>query len=170
MSAIEARQAAPVKAGRERFQAEQETILKARRYEQEAVEQLFDDHLEDLFRYVDSLVGDPAGTEEVVRRTWQRALEGLPRYRRFDSGFGTWLRRIANSQLAQAPLPAGSSPEDGLRAAIRRLPPDQLDVIGLRFMAGLAVDEVARATGRSRGRVEALQQQALLAIRDAEAS
>src|SRR5579859_5640914 len=147
MAAIEARQAQPVSAGRGRFRAEQETILRAQRYEQEAIERLFDDHLDGLYRYVDSLVGDAGASEEVVRRTWQRALEGLPRYRRFDSGFGTWLERIANTMIGLAPLPTGDRPEDRLRAGIRRLPPDQFDVISLRFVAGLPVEEVARATG-----------------------
>jgi len=155
-------------AGRGRFRGEQETIVRAQRYEPEAVEQLFDDNVEGLFRYVDSLVGDPVASEEVVRRVWQRALEGLPRYRRFDSGFGTWLERIANTLIGQAPIPTGDEPEARLRAALRRLTPDQLDVICLRFVAGLPVEEIARATGRSRIRVEALQHRGLLALRDAE--
>jgi RNA polymerase sigma-70 factor, ECF subfamily len=165
MAAIGVRESRSVSSSRGRFQAEQETILRAQRYEPEAVEQLYDDHVDGLFRYVDSLVGDPAASEEVVRRTWQRALEGLPRYRRFDSGFGTWLERIANTLVGQAPIPAGDRPEDRLRAALRKLTPDQLDVVGLRFVAGLPVEEIARATGRSRNQVEALQHRALQLLR-----
>jgi len=167
MAAIEARRGPSPALLKERFRAERETILRAQRYEPEALEELFDDHFEGLHRYVDTLVGDPAFSEEIVRRTWKRALEGLPRYRRFDSGFGTWLERIANTQISQAPIPFDESPEAKLRSAIRSLTPDQLDVIGLRFVAGLPVEEIARATGRSRPRVEALQHRALLALQQA---
>ena len=168
MAAIEARPAKPVSAGPGRFRGEQELILRAQRYEPEALEHLFDDHVDGLFRYVDTILGNPADSEEVVRLTWQRALEGLPRYRRFDSGFETWLRRIANALIGQASIPAEDEPEVRLRAAIRRLTPDQLDVIALRFFAGLSVEQIARATGRSRVRVEALQHRGMLALLQAE--
>ena len=151
-------------APRDRFKTEQELIVRAQRYEREAVEELFDEHYEGLYRYVDTLVGDPAGSELVVQRAWRRALEGLPRYRRFETGFATWLQRIANTVLAEAPVPAGDDPDSRLRARLRLLTPDQLDVIGLRFAAGLPVEEIARATGRSRMRVEALQHRGLLAL------
>ncbi|HVD00937.1 MAG TPA: sigma factor-like helix-turn-helix DNA-binding protein [Candidatus Dormibacteraeota bacterium] len=164
MAAIEVRPAEPVSTGRGRSRGEQELILRAQRYEPEALEQLFDAHVEELFRYVDTILGDPAGSEEIVRLTWQRALEGLPRYRRFDAGFETWLQRIANSLIAQASMPAAEEPEDRLRAAIRRLTADQLDVITLRFFAGLSIEEIARATGRSRVRVVALQHRGMLAL------
>ena len=54
-----------------------------------------------------------------------------------------------------------------LRAAIRDLTPDQRDVLGLRLVAGLPADDVARATGRGMSRVQALQHRALLALRHA---
>jgi len=153
-----------VSAARDRFRAERETILRGQRYEVEALAELFDDHVDGLYRYVECLVGDPAASEEIVRLTWQRALAGLPRYRRFGSGFGTWLERIANTLISQAPAPAGDAPESRLRAGLRRLTPDQLDVVALRLVAGLPVEEIARATGRSRMRVEALQHRGLLAL------
>jgi len=65
-----------------------------------------------------------------------------------------------------APMPALDLPPDArLREAIRGLTPDQLDVLALRFVAGLPANAVARATGRGLGRVQALQHRALLALR-----
>ena len=165
VAAIEARgrRAAPV---RDRFGAERETILRAQRFEVEAIEALFDDHFDGLYRYCSSLTGDAAAAEDLARRTWSRALEGLPRYRRFEAGFGTWLERIANSLLKTAPGPSGDGPQDRVRAALRRLTPEQLDVLALRLVAGLPSEEIARATGRGRMRVEALLHRALLAMRE----
>jgi len=159
-----------------RDRGERDLILRAQRYEPEALAELFEANFEVLYRYVHTLVGDPIGTEDVVRRVFLRALAGLPRYRRYESGFDTWLERIANAVLSEsdrpmgvpAPMPAVDLPAPArLREAIRGLTPDQLDVLGLRFVAGLPADAVARATGRGLGRVQALQHRGLLALRRA---
>jgi RNA polymerase sigma-70 factor, ECF subfamily len=154
--------------------SERDLILRAQRFEADALADLFDAHFDGLYRYVHTLVGDTAATEELVRRVFLRALDGLPRYRRYESGFATWLERIANAVLSESGRPAGSPApmpaldlpsEARLREAIRGLTPDQLDVLALRFVAGLPANAVARATGRGLGRVQALQHRALLALR-----
>jgi RNA polymerase sigma-70 factor (ECF subfamily) len=159
-----------------RDRGERDLIVRAQRYEPEALADLFDANFDALYRYVHAIVGDEAGSEELVRRVFLRALDGLPRYRRFESGFATWLERIANAVLSETDRPAGTPaampardlpPEVRLREAIRGLTPDQLDVLGLRFVAGLSADAVARATGRGLGRVQALQHRGLIALRRA---
>ncbi len=45
-----------------------------------------------------------------------------------------------------------------------RLVPDQRDVLLLRLVAGMTVDEVAEVLGRSRGAVKALQRRGLGAL------
>jgi RNA polymerase sigma-70 factor, ECF subfamily len=166
----------PRRARAAREQSEQELILRAQRYEAEALAELFDAHFDAVYRYLNALVGGRAETEELTRRVFLRALEGLPRFRRFDGGFGPWLERIANTVLSEAGRSggtgAGASPADlpreaQLRAAIRDLTADQRDVLGLRLVAGLPADDVARATGRGMSRVQALQHRALLALRHA---
>jgi len=173
MAELGFRQVAGMRSEPARDRSERELILRAQRYEPEALAELFDSHFDDLYRYVHALLAKHAATEEIVRRVFLRALEGLPRYRRYESGFGTWLERIANAVLSESDRPAGSSapvpaldlpPEARLREAIRGLTPDQLDVLGLRFVAGLPAAAAAKATGRGLGRVEALQHRALLAL------
>ena len=165
-----------MRSGPPRDRGERDLILKAQRYEPEALADLFDAHFDGLYRYLNALVGDPAATEELVRRVFLRALQGLPRYRRYESGFDTWLERIANAVLSESEGPLASPPkvpandlppEARLREAIHSLTSDQLDVLGLRFVAGLPAAVVARATGRGLGRVQALQHRALLALRRA---
>jgi RNA polymerase sigma-70 factor (ECF subfamily) len=48
--------------------------------------------------------------------------------------------------------------------AVRRLSPDQQDVLLLRLFGELTVDEVARALGKGRGAVKALQRRGLGAL------
>ena len=174
MAVLGFRQAAYVTASPAHDRSERDLILRAQRFEADALADLFDAHFDGLYRYLHTLVGDSEATEELVRRVFLRALDGLPRYRRYESGFATWLERIANAVLSESGRPAGSPeplptldlpPETRLREAIRGLTPDQLDVLALRFVAGLPANAVARATGRGLGRVQALQHRALLALR-----
>jgi RNA polymerase sigma-70 factor (ECF subfamily) len=157
---------------------EKELILRAQRYEAEALADLFETHFDAVHRYLYTFLGEAEASEELTRRVLLRALEGLPRFRRFESGFSVWLYRVANLVLSEAgrpgvgglPAPGGSEGEVRLRQALRTLTSDQLDVLGLRFIAGLSAAEVARATGRGLGRVQALQHRALLALRRAAAA
>jgi RNA polymerase sigma factor (sigma-70 family) len=159
-----------------RENSERDLILRGRRFESDALADLFDSNFEPLYRYVHALVGDPALSEDITRRVFLRALDGLPRYRRYESGFGIWLQRIANAVLSETASEVGPSPavlaadpprSERVRQAILTLTPDQLDVLGLRFVAGLPANALARATGRGLGRVQALQHRALLALRRA---
>jgi RNA polymerase sigma-70 factor (ECF subfamily) len=168
--------AAPVRAFAAHDRGQRDLILRGQRYEADALAELFDNHFDALYRYVHAFVGEEAACEEVVQRAFLRALDGLPRYRRYESGFATWLERIANAVLSESAVTPGSQPpppapdlppEARLREAIRVLTPDQLDVVGLRFVAGLPAGAVAKATGRGLGRVQALQHRGLLALRRA---
>lgn len=70
--------------------------------------------------------------------------------------------------------PLGQSAEDEalqhlssqrVRGLCERLVPDQRDVLLLRLVGGLTVEEVAAALGKSPGAVKALQRRALVAVR-----
>lgn len=54
---------------------------------------------------------------------------------------------------------------DELRRAIRTLSPDQQDVVFLRLIAGLSINEVATALGKKPGAVKTLQARAVAALR-----
>jgi RNA polymerase sigma-70 factor, ECF subfamily len=60
-----------------------------------------------------------------------------------------------------AQVPVDDTMDPTLLAALTRLTPDQLDVVLLRFVADLPLDDVARITRRSVGAVKALQHRAL---------
>jgi RNA polymerase sigma-70 factor, ECF subfamily len=50
-------------------------------------------------------------------------------------------------------------------ALFRALTPDQQDVLGLRIIAGLSLEETARLLGKRVGAVKALQHRGLEAVR-----
>ena len=152
--------------------SQRELILRAQRYESDALAELFESNFDPVHRYVSCLTGAEARTEEVLRQVFLKALESLPKFRRYETGFAPWLFRIANSILAEGTRgtaaadvpPAGANPHERLRVAIGRLTMEQREVVCLRFIAGMTAETVARATGRRTGQVHALQHRALLAL------
>lgn len=160
-------------------ESEQELILRAQRYEAEPLAELFEAHFDDVYRYVYGRVGDHGMAEDLTRQVFIRALEGLPKFRRFAAGFAPWLYRIANSLLAPKsedraragaapePLPADAPEAARLRIALRSLTADQQEVLSLRFIAGLPANTVAAATGHRLSHVLALQHRALVGLRRA---
>jgi RNA polymerase sigma-70 factor (ECF subfamily) len=64
--------------------------------------------------------------------------------------------------------PAPNEPLDaGLHDALLQLTPEQREVVTLRFVADLAIEEVARITGRPAGAVKSLQHRALRVLASA---
>jgi RNA polymerase sigma factor (sigma-70 family) len=106
------------------------------------------------------------------------------------AGFRSWVFTIAYRRLADerrrsarrpAPLPLAARPEPAapddvhaeverslatqrVRALCDRLAPAQRDVLLLRVLGGLTVDQVAGVIGKSRGAVKALQRRGYAAV------
>ena len=135
-----------------------------------------------LLRYLRAMCGDAC--EDVASDVWLESAGRLHRFRGGEAAFRGWLftrarrraldhhRRAAREPLAVAELPELSDPvqggeaerEQALDAAIARLrtlPVDQREVVLLRDLAGLDVDQVAAMTGRRPGTVRVLHHRAL---------
>jgi DNA-directed RNA polymerase specialized sigma24 family protein len=64
--------------------------------------------------------------------------------------------------------PAPNEPLDPtLHDALLQLTPDQREIVTLRFVADLSIEEVARITGRPTGAVKSLQHRALRVLASA---
>ena len=130
-----------------------------------------------LLRYL-SLGGDPA--EDIASDTWATVVKGLRRFRGDESGWRAWVFTVARRRAIDAGRrrarsaerevawrqwqveTLGADPADSVTermdtdAALRivgQLTPLQAEVIVLRVLTGLDVDEVARIVGRSPGSV-----------------
>lgn len=71
--------------------------------------------------------------------------------------------RPANDDTEAAVLSAAST--ERVRELCRQLAPDQRDVLLLRLVGGLTIDEIATQIGKSPGAVKALQRRGLTALR-----
>jgi RNA polymerase sigma-70 factor (ECF subfamily) len=120
-----------------------------------------------------------------------RVVINLPKYRRRGVPFRAWLYRIAHNlvvdyqrkeggrdvvslEQAEGLRAEGRNPESAaehllatqqVREALNRLDPTQRDVVTLRFLNGLSLQEAALALDKSVPAVKALQYRGLVSLR-----
>ena len=127
--------------------------------------------------------------EDIAAQTWLEIAKALPRFTGDEDGFGALVFTVARRRLADhrravrrrpldlvgddalATVADNEGAEDqamahlGGEEAARRLaellPSDQAEVVLLRVVAGLSVDQVAALVGRRPGTVRVLQHRAL---------
>ncbi len=118
--------------------------------------------------------------DDVLSEVFLNVARSLPRFSGDDDQLRAWVfritrnrvidahrRRSARPALADAPVPDRPAPEatapvdPELVAALAQLTDDQREVVVLRFVADLSVEEVADLTGRTTGAVKSMQHRAL---------
>jgi RNA polymerase sigma-70 factor (ECF subfamily) len=157
-----------------------------------AIGALYDEHHESIFRYVWLRVGDTQLAEDLTGDVFMRMLHSLPNYQSMGLPFRAWLYRIAHNRLVDHYRRNGrrepvsldvvethAADDDPLVSVERRLLAERLghalseldahqrEVVVLRFLAGLSLQETAAAMGRSEAAVKSLQHRSLAALRRA---
>jgi RNA polymerase sigma-70 factor (ECF subfamily) len=168
---------------------EAELIERARRGEAAAFGDLYERHLDAIYRYVFYRVGDRAEAENLTQTVFLKAWEALAKYRTQAVAFSAWLYRIAHNTVIDyyrtkkddAPLEhprllqgeaegleeqlAQKQSAEALARAIRQLDETDQQVLVLRFVSGLSHAETGKVLGRNEGYVRVLQHRALNALR-----
>lgn len=121
-------------------------------------------------------VPDPEG---LLGEVFLQVARSLHRFRGDEGDLRRWVITIARNRVVDdhrrrrrrpsttGPVPDRAAPPDedaldeDLVAALGDLTYEQREVVVLRFVADLSLDEVARVTGRSTGAVKAMQHRAL---------
>jgi len=166
-------------------------VERARRFDEQAWQTIYDRYYRRLFGYLYYRVGNADETEELVAQVFERAVKNIGRYRYRGTDLGAWLNRIAANlahdthrrQKARPPAPlelneawidGGNDPAQKalhaessqmLAKALSQLTPDQREVILLRFVARMTSPEIGRQMGKTTGAIKALQHRALAALR-----
>ena len=168
---------------------EEELVRTAQMGQRDAFARLYETHVERVYRYLLSRLGQPADAEDVTAEVFIRAMQALPSYRPRGIPLMAWLYRIAHNQAVNYLKKRARHPEIGLedvaapssddpeREALNRasfaeaeramegLTPLQCQVINLRFAGELSIAETATIMKRSQGAVKFLQFSALQALR-----
>ena len=168
---------------------ERALLKRAKRHDQAALGELYDDFAPRIYAYIYRRLGDPHLAEDLTGDVFVRMIQAIQSERFWHTSFQAWLYRIAHNlvadhcrrhrpsvdveldeQLAAAQdnvssVVAKRLSHRRLRAAISRLTPDQQQVLGLRFGEGMTARQVAEVMDRSTGAIEALQHRALARLR-----
>ena len=168
---------------------EQTLLERAKRYDEAALGELYDRYAPRIYAYIYRRVSDAHLAEDLTGEVFVRVIQAIRSERFWKTSFQAWLYRIAHNlvvdhyrrqpelpelMLDDQQLSSGDDPASAvaqrfsrrrLDAAMRRLTPDQQQVLVLRFAEGLTAREVAKVMNKSVGAVEALQHRALAALR-----
>lgn len=153
---------------------------------------LYDRHHQRIYRYVYLKVTHREEAEDLTHQVFLSAWQNLKTYRFQGLPFSSWLYRIARNKIidhyrtrqTHEPLERAdallvSAPEnltdrtdaaldmERIRAAIRRLPADQQDVVIMRFVSDMPYRDVAAALQKTEGAVKVIQHRALKKLREA---
>jgi RNA polymerase sigma-70 factor (ECF subfamily) len=168
---------------------DQALIARAKRFEAQALEEIFDAYSSGIYRYAYRLLGDVELARECMSETFSRFLDALKRKSGPDNYLQAYLYRIAHNwvtdyyrskvppslpldveiRVASSDEPqevvAGRIDSEHLRAALALLTPDQRQVITLRYLEDWDLEAIAKSLNKPVGAVKALQHRAIDALR-----
>jgi len=170
---------------------ERPTVEQARRGDERAWRELYERHVELVFRLAYRVVGDRDAALDVVQETYVKASVAIARFRG-DSSFRGWIASIALNEARswlrkrgrerQIALDAIPEPEARERGAedvvadadmaaralefIATLPDQQRDAVLLRTTEGLSYREIAAAVGSSEGSVRVSYHHGMTKLRE----
>lgn len=164
-------------------------LQRARKFDREALAEIYDNHSPEIFRYAYRLTGSVEEAEECVSETFTRLLQALYHGRGPKDYLRAYLFRTAHNWITdqyrrkappnlslesdQVPHdhPLSHPPADDkfererVRDALRLLTPDQRQVIVLRFIEDWSIEDIARLLDKPVGAVKALQHRAIGTLR-----
>jgi len=164
--------------------AVRELVGRARSGDEEAYTMLFHRFHDEIYRFATRRLGDPDAGQDVAAETMADVFAGLGRFRWRGVPFEAWLytiarRRTVDRLRARArngheEFPADVAVSDHsdaivdaarVRAAIADLPRAERDVVELRFMEDLDVEQTALRLGKRPGAVRVAQHRAIARLR-----
>jgi len=173
------------------LEGEGQIIRRAKDGEKDAFGLLYDHYQPQIYRFVLLKIGEKAEAEDITHQVFLRAYEKMGGYADEGHPFSSWLYEIARNRVtdhyraakADFPLPDGESeifavsaglPDmvdehfdmEKVRGALLTLRPEYQDVIIMRFVEELSLQEAADNLGKSVGAVKLLQYRAIQALRN----
>ena len=161
----------------------------ARQYDQQALVEIYDLYSPALYRYAVRLLNNPDLAEECVAESFSRFLSALRNNGGPQTNLRAYLYRVAHNwitdqyrrqiphepvdEIDQHPDPGSTTSKivdeqlerEKIHRAIRRLTPDQRQVVTLKFLEGWSNAEIAKSINKPVGAVKSLQHRALQALR-----
>jgi RNA polymerase sigma-70 factor (ECF subfamily) len=167
---------------------EQDLLLRAKRLDSTALGLAYEYFSPLIYRYAYHLLGDPDLAEDCLADTFKRFLQAIEVGKGPHTHLKAYLYRIAHNwitdhyrsrkyqeaELSENLIDDKPDPRievhlklerEDLRKVLKRLTPEQQQVIVLRYIEECENEEVAQILNKSIGSVKALQHRALTALR-----
>ncbi len=137
-------------------------VQKAQSGDRQALGLLWDALTPKLFGYLINVTRDPSLAEDILQTTWFRAIDALPSFKPRGAGFSAWLFAIARNEYRQhwrkanrevpfdLSLHDKAEGDDATENAILveqvlvQLSEDDREILRLRYIADLPVNDIAR--------------------------
>jgi RNA polymerase sigma-70 factor (ECF subfamily) len=169
-----------------RKEADDRLLVEAAQQDPARFADLYEINFERVYAYITRRVQDRSEAEDLTAEVFHHALANLKRFEWRGIPFSAWLYRIAanlisdrwhrsgrevsdETQIELAQASPTEIEEVERRATIFRLvddlPPDQKQVLVLRFVEEKSIKEVARKIGKTEGAVKQLQFRAVSNLR-----
>jgi RNA polymerase sigma-70 factor (ECF subfamily) len=150
---------------------------------------LYDEYFDKIAHYIYVRIGDSNEAEDLAGEVFLRALESLKSYKERGIPMQAWLFKIAHNasvdylrkkgKVTSVPIegvtvvngedPAAVAEQkievEKVREAMRKLTPEQREVVQLRFFGGLSSKEVGAILKKSDGAVREMQRAAVEKLR-----
>lgn len=164
-------------------------VLAAIDGDEQAFGQIYDLHVEGIYRFIYVRVEDQQTAEDITSEVFLKAWEKISGYKLRGAPFRAWLYRIARNAVIdhyrtrkdKAPLEAvidtledGATPladlvgsqieAQNILNTLKELTEDQRNVLILKFVHDLTTKEIAYALGKRQGAIRALQMRGLQAL------
>ncbi len=167
---------------------EKQLLKGARKFDQEALAEIYDYYSPALYRYAVRLLSDSDHAEECVAETFSRFLQAIKNGRGPKEHLQAYLFRIAHNWITDQyrnqssllleldemveveltpNLPLSNEDfhlKEQIRKALMRLTPEQREVIVLKYLEGWSNLKVAKTMKKSVGAVKSLQHRALVTL------
>jgi len=165
-----------------------ELINRARNGNVEAIGELYDIYHRDVFSYLYYRTSDRQLAEDLTSEVFLKMIKAIPAFRISKGSFRGWLLQIAHNlmvdyyrqkphQVIALEIEADPKQEiseellernmtlDKLQKALCQLAVDQREVIILRFIENLPINEVSKILRKSEDSIKGLQRRGLISLR-----
>lgn len=146
---------------------------------------LYDMFADRVYRHILYRIGNPADSADLTQQTFLKAWQAMGRYKITEVPFVAWLLTIAHNGVVShfrakrehlpldmdMPLPDNAAgPQEAterkfqqamVRQAIAKLPPDQQQVVVMRYLDDLDYADIARALKKTENNVRVIGHRAL---------
>jgi RNA polymerase sigma-70 factor, ECF subfamily len=163
-------------------------VQRAQCWDEEALTEIYDRYAPSIYRYVYRKTGNVDTAQDLTAETFRRFLEALKRDAGPREHLSGWLHRVAHNLIVdhyrrqpvdppaslEAVEPAVAATQERhlaredraerARAALNMLTPLQQQVLSLRYLEELTLQEVADMLNRTVGSIKALQHRAICSV------